>query len=91
VNKENPALDVYINVARDVHILSQFAAPQMAPWRNFCMQRGAWDSQVPSDVKQRFIENKYVVIQKFAVYLTQLGKDILEYKEDPKSGSTARA
>lgn len=82
MNKENPAMGIYIDVARDVHILSQFARPALAQWRNYAMNRGDWDAMVPTDVKARFVEHKYVIIQKFAVYLTQAAKDILNYKED---------
>lgn len=88
MNKENPALDIYIDVARDVHVLGMFLVPQMAPWRNYGMQRGVWDSQVPSDVKARFIEAKYVVIQKFAVYLTEVAKEIVRYNPDKPDKET---
>jgi len=82
MDKTNPALDLYINIARDVHILSQFTVPQMTPWRNYSMQRGAWDSQVPSDVKKRFAEQEYVIIEKHFVYLTAAAKGIIGYKPD---------
>lgn len=82
MNKDNPALDVYINIARDVHCLSQFTVPQLAQWRNYSMHRGIWESQVPSDVKKRFAEHEYVIIEKHFVYLTAAAKEIVGYRED---------
>lgn len=82
MNKDNPAVDLYINIARDVHILSQFTVPKLAQWRNYSMMRGTWDSEVPNDVKKRFAEHEYVIVEKHFVYLTAAAKEIIGYNPD---------
>lgn len=81
MNKQNPALDCYIDACRDLHTLGQFKPPGMAPWRNFSVHRGEWD-MMPSDIGARLIEQKYVIIQKHFVYLTALGKEIIGHEEN---------
>lgn len=68
------AREIFTDVMRDVVVLCRFRDSQV-------MQRGVWDTQVPADIKRRFIEAEYVKIERNIVYLTQVGLEVLEYRE----------
>src|ERR1700676_3864545 len=74
LNKQNPAMDVYVNVLRDVHALHKFRDKQV-------MQRGVWDAQVPRDVKIRLVKADYVVVSENVCYLTEVGLSVVEYRQ----------
>jgi hypothetical protein len=74
VNRINPAMDVYVNILRDVHALQKFKEKQL-------IQRGIWDAQVPRDVKKRLIDADYVVVSENIVYITELALSVVEYRQ----------
>lgn len=65
---------VFTEVLRDVVALLKFRATHR-------MQTGAWEAQVPADIRERFVKQEFVVVQPHIVYLTEHGLEILEYTE----------
>jgi hypothetical protein len=68
------ARQCWVEVLREVMALAKFRDTQR-------MQRGAWDAQVPDDVKRRLIEWGYVRVDKFVVFVTVDGLEVLGYRE----------
>lgn len=66
--------EVFTDVMRDVLVLCRFRGSQV-------MQRGVWDSQVPQDIRSRFVKAEYVKVTANCVYLTSEGLSVLEYNE----------
>lgn len=68
------AREIFTDVMRDVVVLCRFRESQV-------MQRGVWESQVPADIRRRFIEAEYVTVKPNIVYLTPVGLEVMEYRE----------
>lgn len=65
---------MFTDVMRDVVALCKFRDRQY-------IQRGVWDAQVPADVKARLMVWEYVVVCKNVVYLTEVGLEVIEYRQ----------
>jgi hypothetical protein len=70
----SPAREAFTQVMREVVALCKFRETQR-------MQRGAWDAQVPDDIKARLIKWEYVRVDKYVVYITCTGLEVIGYTE----------
>lgn len=68
------ARQCFTEVIREVIALSKFRDTQR-------MQRGAWDAQIPDDIKVRLVTWGYVRVDKYVVYVTVEGLEVLGYRE----------
>lgn len=68
------AREIFTDVMRDVVVLCRFRDSQV-------MQRGVWDTQVPADIRKRFVDADYIKVDRNIVYLTMAGLEVLEYRE----------
>jgi hypothetical protein len=68
------ARDIFTDVMRDCLGLAKFHDTQR-------MQRGAWEAQIPADVRARLIKQEFVAVQKHIVYITAEGLEVLGYRE----------
>lgn len=71
----NRALDVFVNVMRDVNALKRFA-------KSGNMQRGVWDTQIARDIRFRMVGQDYVRVFQNVVQITANGRQMLNYQED---------
>jgi hypothetical protein len=68
------ARECFTQVMREVLALSKFRDTQR-------MQIGAWNAQVHDDIKARLITWGYVRVDKYAVFITVEGLEVLGYRE----------
>jgi hypothetical protein len=73
-NKDNPALDVYVNTIRDVIALKYFE-------KSHYLSRAKWDQLVGKDVQKRLLDAYYVRINWPHVTLTAEGLEVIQYRE----------